>query len=134
MSPASGNGLESQPRKQWREFAGCLMDSPASRLLPRLQGVRETGPCRWIAQCPAHDDRSPSLSVRELEDGRLLIHDFAGCEPFAVLTAVGLEMKDLFPAQNRKTHWPGVLPLGSGIEVEWFAGPEIENLVGADSL
>ena len=68
----------------------------ASTLLDRLQGVRQTGPGRWMAKCPAHEDRSPSLSVRELDDGRVLVHDFAGCETQAVLDAVGLGMADLF--------------------------------------
>ncbi len=68
-----------------------------STLLDRLDGVKQTGPSRWIARCPGHDDRSPSLSIRELEDGRILIHDFGGCSATDVLAAVGLEMSDLFP-------------------------------------
>ena len=68
----------------------------ANALLSRLDGVRQTGPNRWIAKCPAHDDRAPSLSIRELEDGRVLIHDFAGCCPADVLAAIGLRLSDLF--------------------------------------
>lgn len=64
-------------------------------LLSRLNGVRQTGPGRWLARCPAHDDRSPSLSIREV-DGRVLLHDFGGCDTGAVLAAVGLRMGDLF--------------------------------------
>jgi hypothetical protein len=67
-----------------------------SALLDRLQGVRETGPRRFLARCPAHDDHDPSLSVRELED-RTLLHCFAGCAPTDVLAAVGLDLRDLFP-------------------------------------
>ena len=65
--------------------------------LDRLDRVKQTGPNRWIARCPAHDDRSPSLSIRELGDGRVLIHDFGGCSATDVLAAVGLQMTDLFP-------------------------------------
>ena len=68
----------------------------AAVLLERLERVRETGPGRWLARCPAHEGRRPSLSVRELDDGRVLLHDFAGCETGAVLAAVGLTMSDLF--------------------------------------
>lgn len=71
---------------------------PLDRLLARLDGVKRTGPGRWLAACPAHDDRRASLSVRELDDGRLLIHDFAGCPAHAVLAAVGLGLCDLYPA------------------------------------
>lgn len=66
-------------------------------LLERLHGVRETGPGRWVARCPAHEDRAPSLSIRELPDGRVLLHDFAGCDTGSVLEAVGLSLSDLFP-------------------------------------
>lgn len=66
-------------------------------LLALLTGVRKTGDDRWLARCPAHDDRSPSLSLKELSDGRVLLHCFAGCETSAVLAAVGLTMGDLFP-------------------------------------
>lgn len=70
--------------------------SAAAKLLDRLERVKQTAPGRWIARCPAHEDRAPSLSVRELEDGRLLVYDFGGCEIGAVLAAVGLSLADLF--------------------------------------
>jgi len=70
--------------------------NPAETLLQRLDGARETGPGRWLACCPAHDDRNPSLSIRETSDGTLLIHDFGGCAPGDVLAAIGLELRDLF--------------------------------------
>jgi hypothetical protein len=60
----------------------------AEVLLSRLDGVRQTGPDRWIARCPAHDDGRASLSLRELDDGRVLLHDFAGCAVEEVLAAV----------------------------------------------
>lgn len=69
----------------------------AAKLIDRLERVKPTGPGRWLARCPAHEDRGPSLSVRELDDGRVLIHDFGGCDTAAVLSALGLELKDLFP-------------------------------------
>jgi hypothetical protein len=76
----------------------------AAKLLDRLEGVRKTGPDRWLAKCPAHEDRAPSLSIRELGDGRLLVHDFAGCDVESVLGAVGLEMADLFPSRGPAEH------------------------------
>ncbi len=66
-------------------------------LLSRLDKPRQIGPGRWITRCPAHADKSPSLSIRELEDGRILIHDFGGCSTADVLAAVGLEFSDLYP-------------------------------------
>jgi hypothetical protein len=71
----------------------------ADALLSRLEKVRRTGPGRWIARCPGHEDRSPSLSIRELDDGRLLVHDHAGCGVEEILAAVGLDWDALFPAK-----------------------------------
>jgi len=76
----------------------------AATLLQRLDRVRETGPGRWIACCPAHSDKSPSLSIRELEDGRVLLHDFAGCSALEILDAVGLDWSALHPP--REIHTP----------------------------
>jgi hypothetical protein len=67
----------------------------AERLLGRLHGVIRTGERRWSARCPAHDDRSPSLSVR-VEGTRVLFHCHAGCAPEAVLAALELGWRDLY--------------------------------------
>ncbi|MCV5231644.1 CHC2 zinc finger domain-containing protein, partial [Escherichia coli] len=56
----------------------------ADVLLERLAGVRLVGAGRWMACCPAHPDRSPSLSIRVLDD-KILLHCFAGCDSDAVL-------------------------------------------------
>ncbi|MBI2304631.1 MAG: DUF3631 domain-containing protein [Chloroflexi bacterium] len=63
--------------------------------LSRLQGVQRKGK-GWLARCPAHNDPKPSLSISE-KDGKLLLYCFAGCPTEAVVAALGLEMKDLFP-------------------------------------
>lgn len=66
-------------------------------LLSRLSGVKASGADRWIARCPAHKDKHPSLTVRALQDGRILLHCHASCDTEAVLAAVGLTFADLFP-------------------------------------
>jgi hypothetical protein len=55
-------------------------------MLGRLDGVRRIAG-GYVARCPAHDDREPSLSVGEGSDGRLLLFCFAGCTFEAVLRA-----------------------------------------------
>lgn len=74
-------------------------------LLARMAGVRQSKPNSWIARCPAHDDKSPSLAVTYADDGRILIHCFAGCEAHDVLAAVGMSIRDLFP-EALKHHLP----------------------------
>ena len=72
-----------------------------AEVLNRLDGVRKTGhPSRWIAKCPAHQDRSPSLSITEADNGAVLIHCFASCGAADVVNAVGLELSDLFPSDE----------------------------------
>ncbi|MCX6359839.1 MAG: hypothetical protein NT029_08540 [Armatimonadetes bacterium] len=72
------------------------MTEPLHLVLARLARVR---PSRsgFMARCPAHDDRNPSLSVRVAPDGRVLVHCFAGCPLDAVLAALGLRLRDLRP-------------------------------------
>jgi putative DNA primase/helicase len=43
----------------------------------------------WIARCPAHDDRVPSLSIRDADDGGVFVH-CAGCDQAAVIEALRL--------------------------------------------
>ena len=49
----------------------------------------------WSARCPAHEDRRPSLSVSEGENGTVLVHCHAGCEFEQICDAVGLRGADL---------------------------------------
>lgn len=79
-------------------------DTPLSGLLERLDGVRQTGTDRWVARCPAHDDKHPSLSVRETGDGTLLVRCWSGCSAAEVVHAAGLTLADLFPPRPQDHH------------------------------
>lgn len=71
---------------------------PWDRFLTRLpNGYKRTGDSKWMARCPAHDDKNPSLSVKIAGDGKLLLHCFAGCSTEDVIAAVGLEWEELWP-------------------------------------
>lgn len=69
-------------------------------LLNRLQGVKRSGKDKWMAKCCAHEDKSPSLAIKVADDGRLLLHCFAGCSIFDICGAIGVEMKELFPPSH----------------------------------
>lgn len=75
----------------------------ADTLLARLVRVKSTGPDAWIASCPAHEDKRPSLSIRQVDD-RTLIHCWAGCGAGDVVAAVGLELRDLFDRRHKDTY------------------------------
>jgi hypothetical protein len=70
---------------------------PIEPLLSRLEKVQKTGGGRYMALCPAHADKGRSLSLRELDDGRVLIKCFAGCETHEVLQTVGMTFHDIMP-------------------------------------
>ena len=72
----------------------------AADILSRLEKVHRTGPGRYTARCPSHDDKGPSLAIRELDDGRILLHCFAGCSVHQIVGAVGLEIQALFPPRE----------------------------------
>ncbi len=69
------------------------------QLLARLSGVRNTSN-GFEAQCPGHDDSTASLCIHQEPDGKILMHCQAGCNTRAVLSAIGLTVNDLFPAER----------------------------------
>jgi hypothetical protein len=64
-------------------------------VLDRLDVASRNGE-KAMCFCPTHEDRNnPSLSLKA-ENGRLLLHCFAGCRPEDIVSEIGLQMKDLF--------------------------------------
>ena len=63
----------------------------------RALGGRKAG-LGWVARCPAHDDREPSLSIREA-DGKVLVRCHAGCDQRNVIEA--LKERDLWDGKGR---------------------------------
>lgn len=92
--------------------------------LSRLARVTPCG-SGWKAACPAHDDVSPSLSIGQGDDGRCLVHCFAGCTPEAVANAMGLELRDLAPGGHaRRSGQDRLLELVASRGVELFHDPQ----------
>lgn len=68
-----------------------------NNFLAKLDKVRPRGGGRWMASCPCHDDRTPSLSIRD-HSGTILIHCFSQqCSPADICGAINFDIKDLFP-------------------------------------
>jgi len=76
-------------------------------LLSRLDKVKPNGSGKWLACCPAHPDKSPSLAIKEI-DGKILIHCFAGCQVSEIVSAIGLQLSDLMP--ENPTYQKGAKP------------------------
>lgn len=79
-------------------------------ILPKLKGVRRAGQGKWSAQCCAHDDRKPSLSIRDVGNGRILLNCFAGCSYESILLALGLDPK------HRQSYYVPPQPIRKAIE------------------
>ena len=97
------------------------MSDPVQRLLTALReqghAPRKAG-AGWCCRCPAHDDRTPSLSIHAGDDGRALVCCHAGCEPDAIVAAIGLRPADLFiPDPSRRNgRGPNTRRRGDGDE------------------
>ena len=70
----------------------------AADLAQRCERPRQTS-TGWQACCPAHEDRTPSLSITPTAD-RVLVHCHAGCTPEAIVAALGRTLADLFIARE----------------------------------
>ena len=73
------------------------MNQGIESLLARLDGVKKNGADKWMACCPAHDDSDPSLAIKITQDGRILLHCFAGCDALSIVHSLDLTLSDLFP-------------------------------------
>jgi hypothetical protein len=80
--------------------------TPLENVLSRLEKVRKGHDGQYMTLCPAHDDKGPSLSLRETPEGAVLLHCFAGCEVADVVANMGLELHDLYPASERPPGTP----------------------------
>lgn len=78
------------------------MSAPIDVVLQRLDKVKANGAGKWKACCPAHDDKDPSLSIREASDGKVLLHCWASCDTESIVAAIGLTIRDLFPDSGQQ--------------------------------
>src|SRR4051794_8852221 len=77
--------------------------NPVQKILSRLQGVKRAGN-QWQAKCPAHEDSKASLSLKRGDDGRVLIHCFAGCSTKDICSALDIAPAELFVSGNGNGH------------------------------
>lgn len=77
--------------------------APVERVVEAIEGrglrIKDT-PTGYTGQCPAHDDREPSLSINTGDDGRALLRCHAGCAVEDVVEALGLRWADLHPGEG----------------------------------
>ena len=79
-------------------------------LLSRLDKVMPNGHGKWLASCPAHLDKLPSLGIKITDDGKILLHCFSGCHVTDIVEALGLNLSDLFPDNTNFNYHKSVRP------------------------
>ena len=61
----------------------------------------------YKACCPVHNDKNPSMTVTETDDGKVLIHCFScGARGTDVVEALGLPTSELFSGDFNGTYDP----------------------------
>ena len=76
------NGIQHM-QKYTNSSANCQTAETIARALRGRKIGRE-----WMARCPAHDDRTPSLSIRDTDGGQVLVHCHAGCDQGRVIATL----------------------------------------------
>ena len=106
-------------------------------VLPQLHGIRQVGPGKWIAKCPSHDDRHPSLSFK-IGQRAILARCWAGCTLEQVCASLGITVSSLFydhdTSHSRQPQKfkpkPSWRVLANQLEIEadfhWIAAQELD--------
>lgn len=76
------------------------------KVLNRLDKVKSAGANKWKACCPAHDDKHPTLAISETSQGVVLLKCWAGCSTKEIVSAIGLQLRDLFPGDKQPRRGP----------------------------
>lgn len=71
-----------------------IMFNSEQEFLTLLNKVKQKAPNQFMACCPAHEDNNPSLSIK-FDNGKILIHCFAGCSYSEIINTLHLRSKDL---------------------------------------
>ena len=74
--------------------------SDADTLANNLPGKKQKTHDGWMACCPAHDDRNPSLSISETSDAKVLVHCHRGCDQETVISV--LRARGLWPEKGTR--------------------------------
>lgn len=73
-------------------------------LLSRLDGVKSRGKGKWMALCCVHQEKTPSLSIKD-DNGTIIMKCFGcGASGIDVIHAVGMDPSDLFPPSDNSNY------------------------------
>jgi hypothetical protein len=99
--------------------------------LSRFDKKQKSG-AGWMVRCPAHADRTPSLSVKKTGHGYILLHCFAGCKTKEIVSSCGLTLADLSPFAD--VDLPPGRSGGDGEKDDAVSGLRLEDYLKAKKL
>ena len=79
------------------------MNHLIANILNKLDKFRKNGD-GWMAICPAHEDKNPSLSISIGTDGKILLYCHAGCSFDSIVQSLGMSARDLMPENGRSAN------------------------------
>lgn len=80
-----------------------MTSAPVEGFLSKLRNVKKSG-ANWSASCPCRvDDDNPSLSIKEGDDGRVLVqcHRGSPCNVNQICESMNIKLKDLYPPPSK---------------------------------
>jgi len=84
-------------------FNNVAQPAHLRKVLDLFDQVRDLSDGGWMARCPAHDDRNPSLSIHLGHGGNILLYCHTGCKFPDILSALGITKDDLRPPAKRSS-------------------------------
>ncbi len=83
--------------------------------LNRLHKVKSSGRDSWMACCPAHEDKNPSMKI-DIKNDKILIKCWTGCSVEDILGAVGMDFSDILPDKPLYHRSSGTTPMLSSAD------------------
>jgi len=76
------------------------------QILAALDRVRSTGTDKWVALCPCHDEKTPSLNISIASNGNVMIYCFGcGANGLEVYRTLGLNLDELFGGKKLESNY-----------------------------
>src|SRR5262245_53411315 len=82
------------------------IDQTLNQIIAATKAKQNPGGNGWKGHCPAHKDKSPSLSIAQGTDGRILLNCHAKCDIDSICSALGITQADLFPPKKSSSNKP----------------------------
>lgn len=85
----------------------ATIDQTLQDILTATRAKPNQGGNGWKGHCPAHKDRSPSLSIDHGRNGGIILNCHAKCHIDSICAALNITQADLFPPKQTQAKQPG---------------------------